>query len=75
MLTLKLNTYYYNIITFAGNKTNSDNKYNTKQNLQDFKYEAYAVCYLLLQDTTVQPTNILKQSFNCNFSLILIFTF
>ena len=59
MLTLKLNTYYYNMITFAGNKTNSDNKYNTKQNLQDFKYEAYAVCYLLLQDMTVQSTETL----------------
>jgi len=64
MLTLKLNTCYYNIITFVGSKTNSDNKYNIKQNLQDFKYEAYAVGYLLLQDTTAQSTNILIQTFD-----------
>ena len=64
MLTLKLSTYYYNIITSEGSKTNSDNKYNTKQNLQNFKYEAYSASYLLLQDTTVQSTNIPKQTFN-----------
>ena len=53
MLILKLNTYYYNIIIFAGSKTNSDNKNNIKQNLHDFIYEAFVVCYLLLQSTAV----------------------